>query len=112
MLFGAILDKAGAVEVTSSVNVQIMPPVMGAAAFLIVEYVGILYQKVVKHAILPAVISYIALFYLVDLEATTNGMKGLPKSGMARSLMQKLNGFLIGMTVTGVLAAITYFGIG
>ena len=112
VLFGAILDKAGAVEVASSVNGQIMPPVMGAAAFLMVECVEISYQEVVKHAFLPAVISYIALFYLVDLEAAKNGMKGLPKSGMARSLMQKLNGFLIGMAVTGVLAAITYFGIG
>lgn len=109
---GFSAEKAGAVEVASSVNGQIMPPVMGAAAFLMVEYVGISYQEVVKHAFLPAVISYIALFYLVDLEAAKNGMKGLPKSGMARSLMQKLNGFLIGMAVTGVLAAITYFGIG
>lgn len=109
---GFSAEKAGAVEVASSVNGQIMPPVMGAAAFLMVEYVGISYQEVVKHAFLPAVISYIALFYLVDLEAAKNGMKGLPKSGMARSLIQKLNGFLIGMAVTGVLAAITYFGIG
>jgi len=108
---GFSAEKAGAVEVASSVNGQIMPPVMGAAAFLMVEYVGISYQEVVKHAFLPAVISYIALFYLVDLEAAKNGMKGLPKSGIARSLIQKLNGFLIGMAVTGVLAGITYFGI-
>lgn len=108
---GFSAEKAGAVEVASSVNGQIMPPVMGAAAFLMVEYVGISYQEVVKHAFLPAVISYIALFYLVDLEAAKNGMKGLPKSGVARSLIQKLNGFLIGMAVTGVLAGITYFGI-
>ncbi len=109
---GFSAEKAGAVEVASSVNGQIMPPVMGAAAFLMVEYVGISYQEVVKHAFLPAVISYIALFYLVDLEAAKNGMKGLPKSGVARSLIQKLNGFLIGMAVTGVLAAVTYYGIG
>ncbi len=105
-------EKAGSVEVASSVNGQIMPPVMGAAAFLMVEYVGISYQEVVKHAFLPAVISYIALFYLVDLEAAKNGMKGLPKSGPLRSAMQKVNGFLIGIAVTAVLAAVTYFGIG
>ena len=58
-------EKAGAVEVASSVNGQIMPPVMGAAAFLMVEYVGIPYFDVVKHAFLPAVISYIALVYIV-----------------------------------------------
>ncbi len=109
---GFTAEKAGSVEVASSVNGQIMPPVMGAAAFLMVEYVGISYQDVVKHAFLPAVISYIALFYLVDLEAAKNGMKGLPKSGPLRSAMQKVNGFLIGIAVTAVLAAITYYGIG
>ena len=62
-------EKAGAVEVASSVNGQIMPPVMGAAAFLMVEYVGIPYFDVVTHAFLPAVISYIALVYIVHLEA-------------------------------------------
>ena len=61
--------KAGAIETMSSVNGQIMPPVMGAAAFLMVEYVGIPYSEVVKHALLPAVLSYIGLFYIVHLEA-------------------------------------------
>lgn len=54
-------EKAGAVEVASSNNGQLTPPVMGAAAFLMVEYVNIPYIEVVKHAFLPAVISYIAL---------------------------------------------------
>jgi TRAP-type C4-dicarboxylate transport system permease large subunit len=66
--------KAGAVEVSSSVNGQIMPPVMGAAAFLMVEYVGIPYSEIIKHAFLPALISYIALFYIVHLEALKAGM--------------------------------------
>ena len=61
--------KAGAIEAASSINGQIMPPVMGAAAFLMVEYVGIPYSEIVKHALLPAVISYVALFYIVHLEA-------------------------------------------
>ncbi|HUG23359.1 TRAP transporter permease, partial [Piscinibacter sp.] len=72
-------DQAGAVEVSSSVNGQIMPPVMGAAAFLMVEYVGIPYIEVIQHALLPAVISYIALFYIVHLEALKNNMEGLPR---------------------------------
>ncbi|MEX0693811.1 MAG: TRAP transporter permease [Rhodospirillales bacterium] len=105
-------EKAGAVEVASSVNGQIMPPVMGAAAFLMVEYVGISYQEVVKHAFLPAVISYIALFYLVDLEAAKNGMKGMAKTGPMRTVMQKINGFLIGIAVVAVLSVGTYYGIG
>jgi len=73
-------EKAGAVEVASSVNGQIMPPVMGAAAFLMVEYVGIPYPEVVKHALLPATISYIALVYIVHLEALKAGMEGLPRA--------------------------------
>ncbi len=67
-------EKAGAVEVASSVNGQIMPPVMGAAAFLMVEYVGISYVEVITHAFLPATISYIALVYIVHLEAVKNNM--------------------------------------
>ncbi|MEL6571092.1 MAG: TRAP transporter permease [Pseudomonadota bacterium] len=67
-------EKAGSVEVASSVNGQIMPPVMGAAAFLMVEYVGISYVEVITHAFLPAIISYIALVYIVHLEAVKNNM--------------------------------------
>lgn len=70
-------EKAGAVEVASSVNGQIMPPVMGAAAFLMVEYVGISYVEVIKSAFLPAIISYIALVYIVHLEAVKTRMPTL-----------------------------------
>ena len=70
-------EKAGAVEVASSVNGQIMPPVMGAAAFLMVEYVGISYVEVITHAFLPATISYIALVYIVHLEAVKSNMPTL-----------------------------------
>jgi TRAP transporter 4TM/12TM fusion protein len=71
---GFSAEKAGAVEVASSVNGQIMPPVMGAAAFLMVEYVGISYVEVITHAFLPAIISYIALVYIVHLEAVKTNM--------------------------------------
>jgi len=100
-------DQAGAVEVSSSVNGQLMPPVMGAAAFLMVEYVGIPYVEVMKHAILPAIISYIALFYIVHLEALKAGMQGLPRRTQSTG-MQRLTSFL--MTVSGfiILAGITY----
>ena len=76
---GFTSEKAGAVEVAASVNGQIMPPVMGAAAFLMVEYIGIPYIEVIKHAFLPAIISYIALIYIVHLEALKGGMEGLPR---------------------------------
>lgn len=82
---GFSAEKAGAVEVASSVNGQIMPPVMGAAAFLMVEYVNIPYFDVVKHAFLPAVISYIALVYIVHLEAMKLNMQGLKREGHVKS---------------------------
>jgi len=63
--------------VASSVNGQIMPPVMGAAAFLMVEYIGISYVEVITHAFLPAAISYIALVYIVHLEAVKQNMPTL-----------------------------------
>jgi TRAP transporter 4TM/12TM fusion protein len=81
--------KAGAVEVASAVNAQIMPPVMGAAAFIISERVNIPYFEVVKHAFLPAVISYIALFYIVHLEAVKTNVKALPKP-ITRTLKQSM----------------------
>ena len=91
-------EKAGAVEVASSTNGQLTPPVMGAAAFLMVEYVNIPYIDVVKHAFLPAVISYIALLYIVHLEALKMQMQGLKKAGRhigpALILILFLSGFI------------------
>lgn len=109
---GFTSEKAGAVEVAASVNGQIMPPVMGAAAFLMVEYVGISYIEVIKHAFLPAVISYIALFYIVHLEALKLNMKGLESSNPARPLLNKLLGFLTGLIVIMALCAGVYYGLG
>ncbi len=99
---GFSAEKAGAVEVASSVNGQIMPPVMGAAAFLMVEYVGIPYFDVVKHAFLPAVISYIALVYIVHLEAMKAGMEGLPRAYIPKPIVQRLIG--IAFTVAAICA--------
>ncbi|MFP1644878.1 TRAP transporter permease [Pontitalea aquivivens] len=92
-------EKAGAVEVASSVNGQIMPPVMGAAAFLMVEFVGISYVEVIKHAFIPAVISYIALVYIVHLEALK---KDMPALGPAASLSRMFLRIAVGFVVTGL----------
>ena len=73
-------EKAGAIEVSSSVNGQLMPPVMGAAAFVMASFIGVTYFEVVKHAFLPAIISYIALFYISHLEALKLGLKGMEDS--------------------------------
>jgi TRAP transporter 4TM/12TM fusion protein len=104
-------DQAGAVEVSGSVNGQLMPPVMGAAAFLMVEYVGIPYSQVIKHAFLPAIISYIALIYIVHLEALKAGLQGLPRRSQATPIQRLLS---TATTVAGfvVLAGAVYYGIG
>ena len=67
--------KSGAIEVAASVNGQMMPPIMGAAAFVMAELLGISYFTVVKHAFLPAIISYLALFYISHLEALKLGQR-------------------------------------
>ncbi len=69
-------EKAGAVEVAASTNGQIMPPVMGAAAFIIAEFLGLSYTDVVISAAIPAIASYFGLFYIVHLEAKKLGLKG------------------------------------
>ena len=109
---GFTRDQAGAVEVAASVNGQIMPPVMGAAAFLMVEYVGIPYTEVIKHAFLPAMISYIALLYIVHLTALKAGMQGLPSSNPDRPLLRKLLGFLTGALLIMGLSIVVYYGLG
>ena len=102
---------AGAVETAASVDGQIMPPVMGAAAFLMVEYVGIPYTQIIKHAALPALMSYIALFYIVHLEACKSDIRGIARDHMP-PLLSRLISFV--MTVAGVilLANVVYFGLG
>jgi len=70
-------EKAGAIEVSSSVNGQLMPPVMGAAAFVMASFIGVTYFEVVKHAFLPAIISYVALLYISHLEALKLNLKGM-----------------------------------
>ncbi|MFK7860479.1 MAG: TRAP transporter permease [Granulosicoccus sp.] len=109
---GFSAEKAGAVEVASSTNGQLTPPVMGAAAFLIAEFTGISYPEVIKHALLPALISYIALVYIVHLEALKLDLKGLDKPPSHVTLMQKLIGFLFGFLAFCALGAIVYYGLG
>jgi TRAP transporter 4TM/12TM fusion protein len=100
--------KAGAIETASSVNGQIMPPVMGAAAFLMVEYVGIPYTDVIKHAFLPALISYIALFYIVHLEALKLGLEPTARA-RSRAFHQKLTAWGLGVSGTIVVCSLIYW---
>jgi len=109
---GFSAEKAGAVEVASSVNGQIMPPVMGAAAFLMVEYVGIPYVEVIKHAFLPALISYIALVYIVHLESLKLGLTALPRANVAKPWVQRLIGFAFGAALISGISLAVYYGLG
>lgn len=103
--------KSGAIECAAGVNGQLMPPVMGAAAFLMAEYVGITYAEVCKHAFLPAVLTYGALFYVVDLEAVKAGMSGIERR-KTRTLQQGIIKAL--MTICGIiiLGGIVHYAFG
>ncbi len=71
-------EFAGAVEAAASTGGQIMPPIMGAAAFLMAEYVGVPYSNIIVRAILPAVLYFLGIFICVHLEAKRLGLKGIP----------------------------------
>jgi TRAP transporter 4TM/12TM fusion protein len=72
--------KAAAVEVAASTDGQLAPPIMGAAAFIIAEYVNVPYVEVIKAAAIPAFASYAALFYITHIEASKLGLRGLSRS--------------------------------
>ena len=79
-------DFAGAVEAAASTGGQIMPPIMGAAAFLMAEYMGIPYGQVALRAILPAVLYFVGIFICVHLEARRLGLRGIPREELPRFL--------------------------
>jgi TRAP transporter 4TM/12TM fusion protein len=108
---GYSAEKAGAIETAAGVDGQIMPPVMGAAAFLMAEYVGVPYAEIAKNAALPAVISYIALFYIVHLEACKAGIKGLPRRA-GTSPFWRLAGIVMTFAALVLLANVLYYGLG
>ncbi|MDR1659618.1 MAG: TRAP transporter permease [Desulfovibrio sp.] len=95
---GFSAEKAGAIEVAAGSNGQIMPPVMGAAAFLMAEYINMPYAEIIKHAFPPAILTYSSLLLIVHLESCKMGMKGLPRTSSLRS---RLIG--AGLGVSGIL---------
>ncbi|MGO4388912.1 TRAP transporter permease [Microvirga sp. 2YAF29] len=101
--------KAGAIEAASSINGQIMPPVMGAAAFLMVEYVGIPYSEIVTHAFLPAIASYVALLYIVHLEALKIGAKPIPREPTPAKTRLLRTG--LGLSGSVVVLCLLYYGV-
>ena len=73
-------EFAGAVEAAASTGGQIMPPIMGAAAFLMIDYLGVDYSFIIVRAILPAVLYFLGIFICVHLEAKRLGLRGIPKA--------------------------------
>jgi TRAP transporter 4TM/12TM fusion protein len=97
---------AGAVEAVASTGGQIMPPIMGAAAFVMAEFLGISYLTVAGFALLPALLYYVALFFAVHFEAKRTGMRGLPRSELPRLwpvLMERGHLFLPLVVIIAVL---------
>ena len=99
---------AGAVEAVASTGGQIMPPIMGAAAFVMAEFLGISYLKVAAFALFPAVLYYVALFMAVHFEAKRTGMVGLPRSELPKLsevLLERGHLFLPLVIIIGTLLA-------
>ncbi|MEF2845251.1 MAG: TRAP transporter permease [Eggerthellaceae bacterium] len=88
-------EFAGAVEAASSTGGQIMPPIMGAAAFLMAEYMGIPYIQVATIAIIPAILYFVGIFWTVHLEAKKQGLKGIPFNELPTWIYLLKNCYLI-----------------
>ena len=103
-------EFAGAVEAAASTGGQIMPPIMGAAAFLMAEFVGVSYGEVAVRAILPAVLYFSGIFIMVHLEAKKSGLRGIPRSELPRAgrLFLKEGYLLIPLVFLVVVLAISW----
>ncbi len=104
--------KAGAIEVSSSINGVLTPPVMGAVAFLMTEYVGVSYVEVVRTAIVPAAISYIALVYIVHLEALKMGMTGTSRMHPVKFMLGAVFIIAISIIIAGGSLMIASYVVG
>ncbi|MBQ3892000.1 MAG: TRAP transporter permease [Mailhella sp.] len=103
-------EFAGAVEAASSTGGQIMPPIMGAAAFLMAEYMGVPYSEVALTAILPAVLYFAGIYIAVHLEAKKLGLRGIPRSELPRfsALLPKVYLLLPLILLVGLVSANTF----
>jgi TRAP transporter 4TM/12TM fusion protein len=89
-------EFAGAVEAAASCGGQILPPVMGAAAFIMAEYLGIPYIQIAVSAIIPALLYYLGVIVMIHLRASKNGLEGLPKSQLPKvSEVLRERGYLL-----------------
>lgn len=87
---------AGAVEAASSTGGQIMPPIMGAAAFIMAQFIGVSYVEIAKAALIPAVLYYLAVGFMVHMEAKRLGLKGIPRERLPKAwLVLRQGGYLL-----------------
>jgi len=84
---------AGAIEAVNSTGGQIMPPVMGAAAFIMAEILGVAYIKICIAAAIPAILYYVACYFMIDFEALKSGIKGLPSNELPNAKEVLFHGF-------------------
>ena len=102
-------EFAAAVEAAASTGGQIMPPIMGAAAFLMTEYTGLPYAQIAIAAILPAVLYFTGIFLMIHFEAKKLGLKGLPKESIPNFFKLVFSkGYLL-LPVVALVAAMNYF---
>jgi TRAP transporter 4TM/12TM fusion protein len=98
---------AAAVEATASTGGQIMPPVMGAAAFVMAEFLGLPYAKVALYALVPAVLYYVAVFFAIHFEALRTGLRGIPRSelpSLGEVILQRGHLFLPVLIILALMA--------
>lgn len=86
--------SAAAIEATASSGGQILPPIMGAGAFIMAEVTGIPYTDIVVAAIIPALLYFVSVYFMVDIQATKLGMKGIPKSELPKFRVLAKQAFL------------------
>ncbi len=102
-------EFAAAVEAAASTGGQIMPPIMGAAAFLMTEYTGLPYSQIAIAAILPAVLYFTGIFMMIHFEAKKLGLKGLPKEAIPNFFKLLITkGYLL-LPVVALVIAMNYF---
>jgi len=106
---GFSAEKAAAIEVSSSINGQIMPPVMGAAAFIMTEYVGISYFEVIKHAFFPAILAYFGLYCIVHFEAVKAKMPTFSRAMTETTLGRRMLTMATGILAVVISLCLTYF---
>lgn len=99
---------AGAVEAVASTGGQIMPPVMGAAAFIMVEFLGMTYTQIMISAIFPAFLYYLACWAMIHLEALKEGLQGLPKDQLPKAGMVMRQSGHLTIPVIAIVALLLY----